>query len=145
VLGCARITFAGVGKGKHFSALDAQKLGGGLVAHLNGVAARSATVALESKILPLKSAEAAANIAYGARLRDYRFDKYFTQLKAEDRPTLAGFTVLSEQASVASKHFSTFEKVAEGVMLTRDLVSEPANIINPETLAAKCRSSPKWG
>ena len=44
--------------------------------------------------MKLDEAELAANLAYGARLRFYRFDKYKTKEKPEQKPSLKHFTVL---------------------------------------------------
>ncbi len=41
--------------------------------------------------------------------------------------------------AAAKKAFDPLEKIADGVTLTRDLVSEPANVIYPETLAERAK------
>jgi leucyl aminopeptidase len=79
--------------------------------------------------------EAAANVAFGARLRSYRFDKYRTKEKPDKKPSLNKLTILTGAATAAKKAFQPLDRVADGVFLTRDLVSEPANVIYPETLA----------
>ena len=47
--------------------------------------------------------------------------------------------------SAAKKAFATLEKIADGVFFTRDLVSEPANVIYPESLAKQAKSLEKLG
>jgi leucyl aminopeptidase len=79
----------------------------------------------------------AAHGGYGARLASYRFDKYFTKKKPEDLPTLKAITFLCNDAPAAETAFGPLDKVADGVFLARDLVSEPPNILYPETLAAR--------
>ena len=73
-------------------ALDAaalQALGGNIVAQLNSVGESEAAVALDKLDgMALKPVEAAADFAYGARLRSYRFDKYRTKEKPEQKPSL---------------------------------------------------------
>ena len=44
--------------------------------------------------MKLDEAAFAANLAYGARLRFYRFDKYKTKEKPEQKPSLKHFNVL---------------------------------------------------
>ena len=39
----------------------------------------------------------------------------------------------------AKTAFAPLDRIADGVYLTRDLVSEPANVIHPESLAEECR------
>jgi leucyl aminopeptidase len=93
----------------------------------------------------LAPAEAAANVAFGARLRSYRFDKYRTQLKAEQKPTLKKLTLQSDVATAAKKAFADLDKLADGVFFTRDLVSEPGNVLYPESLAEQAASLAELG
>jgi leucyl aminopeptidase len=141
-----RVILTGIGSVKTLSAHALESLGGDTVPVLNNAGARSATFVLESlKGLPVSAAEAAARIAHGASLRSYTFDKYFTKQKPEDKPTLARFSVAVANSKAAGKPYGELEKIADGVLFTRDLVNEPANIINPETLADKCRELAKLG
>jgi leucyl aminopeptidase len=141
-----RVLLLGLGKAAALDAATLQAFGGTLVAQLNSVGESTAAVALDKVDgMKLKPAEAAANLGYGARLRDYRFDKYRTKEKPEQKPSLKTFTIMSRDAAGARRAFAPLEKIAEGVFFTRDLVSEPANIIYPETLAAAARSLTKLG
>ncbi|MBY0407614.1 MAG: leucyl aminopeptidase, partial [Rickettsiales bacterium] len=88
--------------------------------------------------LGVSAGQAAAYIAHGANLRSYTFDKYHTKKTADEKPTLASFTVALAGAKAAAALYASLEKVAEGVFLTRNLVNEPANIIYPESLADEC-------
>jgi leucyl aminopeptidase len=77
----------------------------------------------------------------GALLRSYRFDRYRTTEKAEDRPKLAGLTLLVEETTKTARAFAPMKAVAAGVFLTRDLVSEPANVLNPAEMAERTRAA----
>jgi leucyl aminopeptidase len=79
----------------------------------------------------------AANCAYGARLRSYRFDRYKTKKKPEETAKLAKLILLSADAAAARSAFAALDEVAAGVCFTRDLVSEPANVIYPKSLVAE--------
>jgi leucyl aminopeptidase len=68
-------------------------------------------------------------------LRVYRFDKYRTTEKPDRKPTLSSLTVADPNPAAARKAYKNFAAAAEAVAFTRDLVSEPANVIYPETLA----------
>lgn len=133
-----RVVLLGLGKPQDFDALVAQNAGGRAVTALNGAGAKSAVLLLDpvdgGKI---GGAEAAARAGFGARLRSYRFDRYRTKQKAEQKPTLTGLSVGAPGAAAARKAFRPLDKLAGGVFLTRDLVSEPPNIMYPETLAAQ--------
>ena len=131
----------GLGQAGKLDALTAQAVGGRLVAAFNAAGEKEATVLIEAiPDAPLSEAELAANIAYGALLRSYRFDKYKTKEKPEQKPTLKRLTIGVGETGAAKKAFDPLEKIAEGISFTRDLVSEPANIIYPETLAAEAKT-----
>jgi leucyl aminopeptidase len=145
-LNIARLVLLGVGEKADFDILSAQSIGGALIPHLNGVGAKKVQVIVETLAgIKTPASEIAANIAYGAALRGYRFDKYHTTTKAEDKPTLTSIEFAVKDSKTAVKHYDTLEKILNGVFFTRDLVSEPANIINPETLAEQCKQLTKLG
>jgi len=139
------VVLAGLGKLADVDALTLQSLGGSLVAHLNGAGESEATVQMGGFDGKLSPAEAAANLAFGARLRTYRFDKYRTQLKAEQKPTLKKLAIQSDAAAAAKKAFADLDKLADGVFFTRDLVSEPGNILYPESLADQAMTLTELG
>ncbi len=141
-----RIVLMGLGKAKERDALKAQDLGGNIVAQLNAGGVAKATVLVDPMPeAPLPAAAAAARIAYGARLRAYRFDKYRTKEKEEQKPTLTELTIAVAGAKAAEDASRPLEQVADAVFFTRDLVSEPANIIYPETLADAARTLTEQG
>ena len=133
-----RVVVAGLGKMREFDELAAAKLGGGAVAHLLGSGARQAAILVEpGRSAPVGPAACAARIAHGARLRGYRFDKYRTTLKNDEKPTLAGVTVMATDADAARAAYEPLDALADGVFLTRDLVSEPANVLTPPAYAKR--------
>ncbi len=135
-----RITLAGVGKPAEFDALAAEAMGGALLADANGAGQKSLTVAVDA--LPgakLEPAVLAASVALGGKLRSYRFDKYRTKEKADAKPTVTALAVAVKGASAAQRAYATGARAADAVFFARDLVSEPANVIYPESLAAKCK------
>jgi leucyl aminopeptidase len=87
----------------------------------------------------------AAHLAFGASLRAYRFDKYRTTEKPERKPTLAALTVAGPAASTARRLHKDFAATVDAVAFTRDLVSEPANVIYPETLAEQAAGLSTFG
>ncbi len=145
-LAVGRVLLMGLGKAQALDPVALQSLGGNIVAQLNGAGESEAAVVLDRPDgMKLEPAEAAANLGYGARLRAYRFDKYRTKEKPEQKPSLKTLTIMTRDAGAARRAFAPLEKIAEGVFLTRDLVSEPSNILYPETLAAAARSLAKFG
>ncbi|MCW2248388.1 leucyl aminopeptidase [Azospirillum fermentarium] len=135
----SRIVLIGLGKAEQVDALTLQAVGGVAAAALEKAGDAGAAIALDlPEGLSLSPADAAAEVAYGARLRGYRFDKYRTREAKDQKPTLTDLTVQTGAPEEAAAAFAPRGAVAEAVAFTRDLVSEPANVIYPETLANAC-------
>jgi len=136
----SRVLLIGLGKPETVDSLAAQGFGGTLVAQLGSSGEVQAWVAVDVvEGLKLSAAEFAANVAQGARLRSYEFDKYQTKRKSEDKPSLKKLVVATEDSAAAKAAFAPLDQIADGVFLARDLVSEPANIIHPESLADEAK------
>lgn len=144
--GASRVVLIGMGEGGRFDLLAAQAFGGRAYRAVAGDGDKSVVIAVDPvKGSSAKTAEIAANTAYGARLASYRFDKYRTKEKADAKPSVKSVTIASRGAEDARKAFRPLDKVADGVFFTRDLVSEPANILNPITLAQQAKTLSKLG
>jgi len=134
----SRIVLVGLGKPKAVDARLLEDLGGTLAAHLNSAGESEATFAVDlGDDAPVKPAEAAARLAYGAALRSYRFDKYRTKQKPEQKPSLSSLTVSAASPGEAKQAYQALGAAAEAVAFTRDLVSEPANELYPESMAER--------
>jgi leucyl aminopeptidase len=112
---------------------DYQKAGGELIAKVQTSGAK--TIALHAENL---SAKAAAEVAYGAVLRNWRIDKYRTKLAETAKPSVTGLTVVGAPPE-AEALWPSYAAIADGVALTKELVSEPANIIYPESFVERCQ------
>ncbi|WP_144096129.1 leucyl aminopeptidase [Croceicoccus sediminis] len=84
-------------------------------------------------------AEGAAAVLMGARLRAWRIDTYRTRLKDEQKPTLKEVIAVNSPDGTDSA-WEDASAVALGVEFTRELVSEPGNIIYPESFVARCKA-----
>jgi leucyl aminopeptidase len=131
-----RIVLIGLGTADGLTAEKAHRLGGTLAASLLSFGDSQVAVHLDG--VDLDPAVLAANIAYGVRLRSYRFDKYKTSEKPDKKPQLKTLKIISEAAAAAKKTFASLNAVADGVFTTRDLVWEPANKLYPESFAERC-------
>src|SRR5204863_10118372 len=74
-----------------------------------------------------------ARVALGAALRSWRYDRYRTKLKDNQKPTLEEVVIVGGGACADDRYEQRWAPVVEGVSLTRELVTEPANIIYPES------------
>ena len=82
----------------------------------------------------------AAHVALGAALRTYRFDRYRTKEKAEDKPALQTLTIATPDPDAARVAHAPLLAARDGVFLARDLASEPPNVLYPAELAERCRA-----
>lgn len=133
-----RVVLAGIGKPADASAKSWQEWGGSLYKHVANSGACNAAIAIETLDGAVDAAEAAANAALGITLAAYRFDKYRTKEKLDEKPSLTEVTILVDGASAAEAAFAPLREIAAGVSFARDLVSEPGNVIYPESLAERC-------
>ena len=152
-LGVSRLLVAGLGDAAAMEPLDWQKLGGAIMGKLAGGNEKSAFVALEGPDGEGIAPGAAAELGFGAFLRAYNFDKYKT-IKAPDEDAENGappkkvpakLTVGVEKPAAARREFAAREAVAGGVLLARDLVNEPANMLGPKEFAEKAKALSKLG
>ncbi len=142
----SRILLVGLGKADKLDGKGAQALGGVVAATLAGTGDAAASLVIEQvEGAALWPADFAAHAGLGARLRSYRFDKYRTKEKKEDKPSLKKLTLLLDDHAEAKRAFQMQEAVAEGVFLTRDLASEPANVIYPESFAKEAEKLAELG
>jgi len=89
--------------------------------------------------LPGASAALAAQAALGVTLAAYRFDRYRTTEKADRKPSVKAVRIAVDKPAQAAKAWKTEAAVARGVILARDLVSEPANVLYPEEFARRVK------
>ena len=130
--GLSKVVVVGLGKADALTAEAAEAVGGSMVAAIN--AEREAVVSAEGLAPAL-----AASIAMGIALKAWRFDRYRTKEKEEDKPKLERVVIATGEAAKTKAAFAPMQAVAEGVFLARELVSEPANILTPAEMAERCR------
>ena len=141
-----RIFLVGLGKPKGINELSMQRVGGSIYASLAKTGQTTATVLIDGiDGSDLAVSDIAAQMAYGARLRSYRFDKYRTREKADAKPSLKAMSLLCPRSAAAKVAFGSMDKIARGVFMTRNLVSEPPNVIYPQSFAQKARELSKLG
>jgi leucyl aminopeptidase len=118
----------------------AEKLGGTAVARL--LTSGERVVVLDLSGLGA-DAETAARVGLGAALRSWRYDRYRTKLKDNQKPTLEEIVVVGGDGGAGERYRQRWSPVVEGVSLTRELVTEPANIIYPESFVERVQASVK--
>ncbi len=136
--GLSRVLAVGLGKADAVTETTLEEAGGSIVAALS----RENVVAVAAgELAPAQVAQ----LGLGAALRAYRFDRYRTKEKAEDKPKLTKLTLLTADGGKAKAAWEPMKAVANGVFVTRDLVSEPPNVLNPAEMAERCRTLTSLG
>ena len=134
-LSASRVLLIGVGAPADLTAERAETFGAEAYQALKTSGAQVLTLDVAED-----SAELAARAALGATLAAYRFDRYRTKEKPEKKPTLQTVRIAVSDVAAAEAAYAPLAALAEGVFFTRDLVSEPANILYPVEFAARVRA-----
>ena len=141
-----RLTLLGAGKLQDFDTRDAEGLGGLLAAEANAAGQKAVTVVVDGlKGSALTPAQIAAHIGLGARLRNYRFDKYKTKDKPEQKASLKQINLVVAAPADARRAYAQLEPTIDAVFFARDLVSEPANVLYPVSFAQRAKELTKLG
>jgi len=123
---------------------DFVKLGGATLAKIPQSAAE-ATVLLDLPSGAMKP-DQAADFALGITLRAYAFDRYKTKRKeGEEKRGKLRIALGVANPPAARKAWPGRESVAAGVVLARDLVNEPPNVLYPEEFARRAAGLKKLG
>jgi leucyl aminopeptidase len=130
--GARRIFLLGLGNGEGDSASKAEKAGGALVARLLS----SGETKLALNLAACASPSEAGALLLGAELRSWRLDVYRTKLPEKQKASLVELLVVAAPDGSAAA-WAAQETTARGVALARELVTEPANIIYPESFVAR--------
>jgi leucyl aminopeptidase len=125
-----RVLLAGVGAG---APEDFEKAGSALCARL--LTSGATSLVIDAAGAPAASA---ARLAAAVQLRGWRYDKYHTKLTDKQKPTLDEVIVVNAEPGL-EKAWANASAVVDGMALTRELVTEPANIIYPESFVERCR------
>lgn len=143
-LKASRLIVVGAGKLSAIKDHDFLKLGGSVAGKLragNG----AVTIIAELADGAMKPEQAAA-VASGVRLRAYKFDRYKTKKKdGEDAPLRGEVSLAVGDVGAARKAFSPSAHLVDGVLMARELVNEPPNVLYPVEFARRTAQLRKLG
>ena len=139
-----RLIVIGTGKPSSLKGNDFLKFGGLAASKLkSGFASMTIMAELPDGVM---SSEQAVAIASGLRLRGYKFDRYKTKKKEGEEGALrADVSLAVGDAAAAKKAFASAGAVVDGVIIARDLVNEPPNVLYPEEFARRASQLRKLG
>jgi len=139
-----RLLVIGTGKADELKETDLLKFGGVLAGKL-GASADAITVVAELPSADMM-AEQAASVASGVLLRAYKFDRYKTKKKdGEEKRGTVNVSLAVSDVAAAKKAFASDNSVVNGVVIARDLVNEPPNVLFPVEFARRASELKKLG
>jgi leucyl aminopeptidase len=139
-----RLIVIGTGKPSAIKEKDFLKFGGVAAGKMNA-ASDAVTIVAELPDSAMKPEQAAA-IASGIRLRAYKFDRYKTKKKdGENEAVKADVWIAAGDVAAARKAFAPSAHVVEGVLMARELVNEPPNVLYPEEFGRRAAQLRKLG
>jgi leucyl aminopeptidase len=134
----ARVVLVGLGKKDGFDDLGAENAA---ASAYNAVK----TSGLTTLRVVLPEAASAARAALGLRLASYRFDRYRTKEPADKKPSIVEAQIVAADTDKASADFAPLAALADAVAFSRDLVSEPPNVLYPAEFAARVKALESLG
>lgn len=155
-----RLIVVGSGKSDKAGASHWVNLGGAIAARLTQRKTKAAGVIAELGDGEAEtSSDIAADLALGIVLRSYNFKKYKTKTSPSeeagngksgddangDDDGLEKIVIHCAEPKKAEKAFLSRKAIANGVILARDLVNEPANALGPVEFAKICKDLEKVG
>ena len=129
-----RLVLLGAGKRDAFNTLGAEHAAASAYNTVKATGLETLRVELSG------SAELSAYAALGVRLASYRFDKYRTKEAADKKPSVVRAEITAVDTDAALAAFVPLAALADGISFTRDLVSEPPNVLFPVEFAARVKA-----
>ncbi|HEX4271834.1 MAG TPA: leucyl aminopeptidase, partial [Rhizomicrobium sp.] len=140
-LKASRLLLVGLGKPDTLDEKGLETLGAQIAGRLYTSGESAANIEIDvPKDSKVKKAEAAAHLAFGARLKSYAFDKYRTRNLDEYEKKLKTLRMVAPDPAAARKAHAGLTAVADGIFLARDLVNEPPNILYPAEFARRAKA-----
>ena len=129
------VLLVGLGQPGRIDGRQLRALGGMVVRRMNAAGAKTGAIAVDAvEDAPMAPPAMAAEIAFGARLGSYSFDKYHTKKKDEDKKKLGELAVMLGEPAAAEQAFVANDGLGDGVFAARDMVSEPGNVKYPKSI-----------
>ena len=133
------IIIAGAGKKNLSSRSSLEKLGGYIFDNLKS---KNAKVCIFNNVESAGIESAAAYLASGLLLKSWHFDKYKT---VKNTQKISDIECKTNYIEINEKEFDHLDKVKEGVFAVREMVTEPANVMDPDQLLEEAKDLKKLG
>lgn len=133
----AKVLLVGVGPRSSLTIPSLQEVGGKIASALTGHEKEKVIVDATC----FEEENGAALFAFGMQLKAWRFNKYCKK----PAPVLQSIQFLCDSPEVQQNSFSFYNYLCKAVLNAREMISEPANVLFPETFAGRCLELSKIG
>ena len=96
---------------------------------------------VNAETIKIKHSDFISHFLHGLKLKSYKFDKY----KTKKEPKIIKINVIGKTNKPSLQIQSKFEALEKGTFYTRDLVSEPGNVLHPDEYAKRLKTLKKYG
>ena len=129
------IIIVGMGDESKLKEFQIEEIGGKIYSSAKAAKAQTVSIEVNGRVGAVASDDVAALLGSGGVLASYKFDKYQTKLKDEEKFDVDDFNIIVADIEAANEVFQQKKAIAMGVYFARDLVSEVPNILYPESYA----------
>ena len=130
---------------KNYSNRDFQILGGNLLSLIKFYKEYNVIIYPDGvKASKVSFINSISEMLLGLLLASYKFTKYFSKIDNK-RKKISKIKIYTNQFSRLEKNYETVKAIHEGVTMTRNLVTEPPNVMTPPELAKNAASLEKIG
>ncbi len=123
---------------KNQSSSNAENLGAKFYDQIKDL--RQSEYNVNSDCVPSSFKNLIGNFLHGIKLKSYTFEKYKTKKNNKNISI-----IVTGKNKPTSKEQLKFKAIEEGTFYTRDLVSEPGNVLHPDEYAKRLNSLRKFG
>lgn len=128
-----RIILLGTGDESKLEESSIEELGGKIFSAAKCAKIKNLGIFTERKLGNFSISSCASSIGSGILLKSYSFDKYFTGKKEGEKFKIEKVDIFTDNIEESEKIFIEKKAIATAVYLARNCVSEPANILYPES------------
>ncbi|WHQ46451.1 MAG: leucyl aminopeptidase [Candidatus Midichloria sp.] len=130
-----------LGKAAEATNLTVQQAGGTLACKLNQIKISEADLVIDT--MEEFKVDLGMNLAIGIKLKNYAFNKHYVAKKEEHELALSKVNILATSSN--EEAFAQQEAILNGVIITRNLVSESPNNLFPASFATECEKLKAFG
>jgi leucyl aminopeptidase len=124
---------------KNFKTFDIENLGAELYGRINH--GKNSEYFINSDSITYQQNKFIGHFLHGLKLKSYEFNKY----KSKKDTRLININVVGNKYKPSTNNLIKFKALEEGTFYTRDLVSEPGNILHPDEYVKRLKSLKKYG